>query len=142
MSSRYTTKQWRTERSALNRGDPPSKCPRCNRTGFYAPREDHPEKPRKPYRSCSFCGLWQDVGGDEERATKYECHGHLETNAPGATWQCPSCGTEKKPDAGKPWPVDDPKHRWWFVPQDLSQDEYITYWRMDWGHDAKPHGII
>ena len=100
MSSRYTAKQWREERSALNRGDPPSKCPSCKRTGFYAPREDHPEKPRKPYRACLFCGFWQDVGGDEGRATKYECHGHLGTTAPGAkTWRCPGCGLEK--DTGR-----------------------------------------
>jgi len=41
-----------------------------------------------------------------------------------------------------PWPVDDEKHRWWLVPQNMSQDEYVTYWRMEWGHDAKPYGII
>jgi len=142
MSIRFTVSQWRAERGALNRGAPPPKCPNCGRTGFYAPREDHSEKTRNTYRACLFCGFWQDVGGPAGRATRYECHGHQETRGPGVGWRCPSCNGEKAPGTGEPWPTDDPKHRWWLVPQGLSQADYITYWRMEWGHDAKPYGII
>lgn len=139
---RYSAGTWRAERSDLHRGRPPLPCPKCQRTGFYAARDDHPLEGGKPYRACCFCGFWQEVGKEPVAAAKLECHGYSVIRPPGAAWVCPTCG--KKPDAGsaKPWPVDDKMHRWWDVPQNLSQDEYLAYWRLEWGHDASPFGIV
>jgi ribosomal protein L37AE/L43A len=142
MHQRYTVRHWRSEHSELHRGGAPAKCPQCTRTGFYAPRDDHPEKPGKPFRACSFCGFWQDVGKDPTKALMFECHGHTVIRPSGSTWSCPTCGREFTGQTKEAWPAEDTAHQWWHVPQNLSQEEYITYWSLEWGHDAKPFGIV
>jgi hypothetical protein len=142
MSGRFTAKEWREENSALNGGEQPRACPGCGRTGFYRTRDDHPDKRGRQFRACTFCGFWQDVEGEPHRRIRYECHGHAATSKPDQAWTCPECGKRFEPKDSVPWPSDDPSHQWWQVPQNLSQDEYITYWQLEWGHDAKPFGVV
>lgn len=141
-NERYSVGDWRAERSNLHRGQAPLACPKCKRTGFYSARDDHPLDPSRPYRACCFCGFWQDAGKDPVDALMLECHGHSVIRPVGARWACPTCGKGPDEDSIKPWPNDDKKHRWWDVPQNLSQDEYIAYWRLEWGHNADPFGIV
>lgn len=137
---RFSVNDWHAENKALNHGGKPPPCPNCQRTGFYSPRSGDGQ-PRY-YRACKFCGLWQKAGKKPRKTIRYECHDEVLWKAPTEGWECPTCGRRFEPDTCAAWPIDNPKHVWWNVPQNLGQSEYLAYWRLEWGYDAQPFGIL
>ena len=134
----YARTQWEEETFALfaEGGDPPA-CPQCGRTGFYGPRvSDRVGE----HRACRFCGFFQEVKGEVQRATPcvHDCTDWPEVaKAPYIWWlepgrdafTCAFCGDACAADSARiTAPVDDDDHPWWRVPQARSRFYYARLW--------------
>ena len=137
MTASYSDSDWHAQmESIFTRLEPPPPCQSCNRTGFYGPRE---AVDGRRYSLCKFCGRYQRVGEDVVicRPTVHGCASSLQVvGAPYIRWVQPSevsfkceCGVEVLSEkALVARPVDNPKHPWWQVPQNLSFSAAAAFW--------------
>ena len=118
-------------------GVTPPKCPKCKLRGFYGPRFAEPDL---KYRACKFCGFWQHV---DRALAMYlpSVHGckswpavagapYIWWVTPGQkTYQCPWCEKRVRVKASLVvTPVDDPRHPWRRLKQNMPQRFYMKFW--------------
>jgi len=133
----FAASDWDEEfRAVFVRRESPPPCPTCRRSGFYGPRKAGD----RSYWMCKFCGLYQALGQKAVQliATVHGCPSWPKTVGAQYVWwvqpneggyECPACGSEVTVSTAiVTRPVDDPRHPWWAVPQEMSFEEARLFW--------------
>ncbi len=137
--------EWQELNKAFLGPEAPRPCPACKRTGCYGSYRAG----TVCYRMCKFCGFYQLVGKDSiylvpnahscEHADACRILGELYiqwAKADEVTRKCYFCKHKYSISSytvPRPWAT--PEHGWWEIPQGMSRDDSIEFWRAQ-GKDA------